>query len=472
MKRVIVSMIACNIIACVLTFGCAYTQDFQTRELTDKIFAVANTADGTEQIVIVSKKGLVVLNSFWSETTAQRFKSEIIKALQRDDFIYLINMTDRLDLFGGNAAYKDIPIIGHRAFLDRYKGKEEEVNAEIAELIEMWRWKEDVARERMPEHEPGSEQAIREQKWINTCKNRADELESGFSLVLPTEIYEDRKTLNLGDLTLNLIWLGKAGCNGMTIIKIPELKLAIIPGFIMHPHHLAPYPQSAYTKLDVPRWITVLEEVLEGQDAVENVLCGSNFSLLTSRDQAHKHLKYIRDLWNAVAKAEAAGKDLPEIHEQLSLENDFAFVKEMQAYVDNGDEWVRPQHHTHIRLFFLQHKNLASEMIIGLEGDSLSYALDSIRTLRNEDPDIYIEEATVNMIGYNLLNLEKYEDAIAVFKFNTDVFPESFNVYDSYAEALMKSGNTENAILNYKKSLELNPENNNAIEMLQTLENL
>ena len=66
--------------------------------------------------------------------------------------------------------------------------------------------------------------------------------------------------------------------------------------------------------------------------------------------------------------------------------------------------------------------------------------------------------------------MEKFADAVEVFRLNVEVFPESFNVYDSYAEALMKSGDIENAILNYNKSLELNPENNNAREMLQTLE--
>jgi tetratricopeptide (TPR) repeat protein len=470
MKSRLILLITCIQMICIFTPGYANTQDFQVREIFDKIFALKNTEDGNEQVVIVSEKGLVVLNSFWSETTAQRFKAGIIEALKRDDFLYLINMVDRLDLFGGNAAYRDIPIIGHKALLDKYKGKEAEIRAEIDDLVEMWRWKENVARERMPEHEPGSEQAITEQKWINTCKNRANELEEGFSLVLPTETYEDRKTLNLGDLTLNLVWFGKAGYDGETVIIIPELNLAMIPGFIMHPHHLAPYPQAEFSELDVPRWIRILEEILEGESAVENVLCGANYTDLWSRDRARTHLRYIRELWNAVTKAEAEGKDLPEIHEQLSLENEFAFVKEMHSYIEDGDDWVRPQHHTHIRLFFLQHKNLASELIKESGYDSLSVALAKIRKLRNEGEDIYVEEAAINGIGYHLLNMERFADAIEVFRLNVDVFPESWNVYDSYAEALMKSGDIENAVINYNKSLQLNPENGNAREILETLE--
>jgi hypothetical protein len=468
MKTGLILLTAYVLLICMFSLGYSNAKEFRAREISDIIFVLENVEGGEDQVVIASDKGLVVLNSFWSEITAQEYKTGIIEVFKRDDFFYLINMVDRLDMFGGNAAYDDIPILGHRAFWDKYKGNEEDVNAEIDRLIEMWRWKESVARERLPDHEPGSEQAVGEQRWINTCKQRADELEHGFTLVLPTEIYEDRRTLNLGDITLNLIWFGRAGCDGMTVITVPEAKLAIMPGFILHSHHLAPYPQPEFRELDVPRWIQILEEILEGDNAVENVLCDINN--LWSRERAHTHLNYIRELWNGVTKAEAEGIDLNEIQEQFSLENDFAFVKEMQVYKDGGDDWIRPQHLTHIRQFFLQHKNPASEMIKNLGIDSLSVALAQIRKLRNEGGDIYVEEASINTLGYNLLNMDRVADAIEVFKLNVEVFPESANVYDSYAEALMKSGDIENAILNYNKSLELNPDNNNAREMLQTLE--
>jgi Tfp pilus assembly protein PilF len=50
------------------------------------------------------------------------------------------------------------------------------------------------------------------------------------------------------------------------------------------------------------------------------------------------------------------------------------------------------------------------------------------------------------------------------------VFPTSSNAYDSLAEAYMKSGQKQLAIDNYKKSLELDPDNDNAKEKLKTLE--
>lgn len=452
---------------CPSFFENAYAQNFRIEKITDNIFVAKHPGMGEDQLVITSEKGLIVLNSFWSEITAKKYKNEIAKELDRDDFI-MINMVDRLDMFGGNAAYKESEIIGHRAFWDKFKGKEQEVGAEIRDLIDMWRRKENISRERMATHEPGSDAEKGERNWMNTCKQRADELEAGFSLVLPTVVYDDRKTLDLGDITLELIWFGRAGYDGMTVLVIPERKTAVIPGFILHSHHLAPHPQPSYAKLDVPRWIAVLEEILEGDDAVERVICDIN--QVWSPERARTHLHYIHTLWNSVQAAEAAGKDLKEIQDQLSLDKEFAFVKKMQVYIDGGDDWIRPQHQMHVRGFFLQHKNLASEMIKEKGMESLQATLRDIRKALDQENDIYVDEMSFNEIGYYLLNSSKIAEAIEVFRFNAEVHPESFNVYDSLAEAYMKNGDNEKALANYRKSLELNPNNENAKEKLKELQ--
>jgi tetratricopeptide (TPR) repeat protein len=79
-----------------------------------------------------------------------------------------------------------------------------------------------------------------------------------------------------------------------------------------------------------------------------------------------------------------------------------------------------------------------------------------------------LSERDINNIGYSLLNTGKTKDAIKTFKLNIDNY-NSANSYDSYAEALMKDGQTEAAIKNYKKSLEMNPGNTNAVEMLKRI---
>ena len=77
-------------------------------------------------------------------------------------------------------------------------------------------------------------------------------------------------------------------------------------------------------------------------------------------------------------------------------------------------------------------------------------------------------ERALNLFGYEVME-DAPEQAISIFQLNADSFPESANVWDSLAEAYMKAGDNDKAREYYRKSLELNPNNQNASEMLKQL---
>ena len=80
-----------------------------------------------------------------------------------------------------------------------------------------------------------------------------------------------------------------------------------------------------------------------------------------------------------------------------------------------------------------------------------------------------LSEAQLNRIGYVLLERRRLRDAIAIFRAIADRHPDSFNAFDSLGEAYAASGDREQAIGSYQRSLELNPKNTNAVEMLRKL---
>jgi tetratricopeptide (TPR) repeat protein len=91
---------------------------------------------------------------------------------------------------------------------------------------------------------------------------------------------------------------------------------------------------------------------------------------------------------------------------------------------------------------------------------------DAIALYRELD----VEEQRINQVGYRLLGEpDRLEEAISVFKLNTELFPESFNTWDSLGEGYMTAGQTDLAIANYEKSLKLDPSNANAVAMLERL---
>ena len=97
--------------------------------------------------------------------------------------------------------------------------------------------------------------------------------------------------------------------------------------------------------------------------------------------------------------------------------------------------------------------------------------LSAYMDLQSSDKnDEAISENNLNRKGYNLIAENNIELAKGIFKVNMQLYPESANVYDSYAEACMLNKEYEPAIKNYQKSLELNPQNQNAQKMIEKMQ--
>ena len=84
----------------------------------------------------------------------------------------------------------------------------------------------------------------------------------------------------------------------------------------------------------------------------------------------------------------------------------------------------------------------------------------------------FFSEGWTNGYGYHLMNEGQLEKAIELFKLNVQAYPASFNTYDSLGEAYLNAEEWELAAKNYKKSLELNPNNDNGRKMLEKIEKL
>ncbi|MES2679595.1 MAG: hypothetical protein V4635_06900 [Bacteroidota bacterium] len=117
--------------------------------------------------------------------------------------------------------------------------------------------------------------------------------------------------------------------------------------------------------------------------------------------------------------------------------------------------------------------NNAKEAIRSLAGSIVandSLALDNFIEDEELYPMIRVFEPDINDAGYALLEKGKITAAINVFKLNVKYFPKSWNCYDSLADAYMKAKEYLLALVNYKKSVVMNPKNEHGHEQIRKIE--
>jgi CubicO group peptidase (beta-lactamase class C family) len=115
-------------------------------------------------------------------------------------------------------------------------------------------------------------------------------------------------------------------------------------------------------------------------------------------------------------------------------------------------------------------KSLAEALMTTIVEKDLAAAIQKYHDLKAHESTGYnFGEGQLNQLGYQLLGMKRVKDAIEILKLNVEAYPASFNPYDSLAEAYTADGQTDLAVKNYKKSLELNPQNANAVEKLKKL---
>ena len=100
----------------------------------------------------------------------------------------------------------------------------------------------------------------------------------------------------------------------------------------------------------------------------------------------------------------------------------------------------------------------------------LAAAVAEYHRMRERYPAGTFNERVLNALGYEFLNENDTKTAVAIFELNVAEYPDASNPYDSLGEGYMRDGDRQKAIENYRKSLDLDPQNTNAVRMLEQLE--
>jgi glyoxylase-like metal-dependent hydrolase (beta-lactamase superfamily II) len=429
--------------------------------VSERVLVVKSGKVYTDQIIaLASKKGLVVIDTGKSPTLTEKYRKVIEQEFGRNDFAYVINTHFHFDHTSGNQIFPEAVIIAHETSPERMRQFDRERPNFVTQrraVITQW-------ENQLKTLEPDSEGALRLVDLIGSAEIMCDDLENNYILTLPTLTFNDRLSLDMGDLTFNLIYFGEGRHTGDDIIiHCPEEKL-LFTGDLFFKGSMAIAFSSQF---DAPRWMSVMNQVLKDKDAVRWVYDCHNGRM--SGEFITLWRDYLVGLWNDLSTAQEEGLNLEAVQERFSYENKYSFIS--KSGVD--PEQLKREHPNNVKYVWMRiHESQSATTLLErvMAESGLDAALKKYSEIKDAPVEkYYFDEVEMNRLGYQLINQNKLKEALEIFKMNVELYPEAWNVYDSLGEGYMLLGEKDLAIINYERSLKLNPDNANGVAMLERL---
>lgn len=381
-------------------------------KITDKVIVLNIEPPSSNNVIAINTaKGIVVIDTEISPTLADLIKAKITEVFNNDNFRYVINTHSHGDHTWGNQVFKDAVIIGHENCISEMAGLEEDVQTE------MERYKNSIARmgKRLDTLDQESESGKRLKQRIDRTGFILAGYTNNFVPTKPNILFNNNLTLNLGDITLELSWYGNAHSKSDILVYCPEENLLITGDVFIHKMN------PSYFKTDnldqLPRWISCLEKIKDNNGNIKYIIPGHNDQLLTIDD----------------------------------FTNTLTYIK-TQAELMNGKKSAYP--------VFMETMN----------NSGADVAINKFLELNRKSSEYYILEADYISQGYYFLYQKKdAKSAIIIFKTISELFPYSWNAFDCLGEAYYSNGERELALGSYKKALEINPDYDNAKQMIEKI---
>ncbi len=203
------------------------------------------------------------------------------------------------------------------------------------------------------------------------------------------------------------------------------------------------------SKREVPRMYKILENAGVQPSQIKLILVDNHDSAYKQspgHEEQGKQIHRVPDLLVYDGK-----KEMNRIVESpvVSLEKDLLAILEISSYQPNykGASWL---------LHLSEEKNTAAIMN------------DKTNTIAALQP-LVRQSSELNSLGYTWMHTGAIDKALMAFELNALLYPNDANVYDSLGEINARLDKKEAARKYYKKVLEIQPGNENAVKMLERL---
>jgi glyoxylase-like metal-dependent hydrolase (beta-lactamase superfamily II) len=290
---------------------------------------------------IQSQKGLVFIDTEMSPRITTPIKERVERAFGRTDWAYLVNTHGHHA--GGNGAFAGIPIVAHENLAA-------EIQWRIDGQIDPQRKRqtiEDAARVlttlRTNLRQSGGNRAYARlmRGEIRFWELYIEDLEEGYEVVKPTLTFSDRYTLDLGDLTLTLVFFGKGHSHSDTLVYIPQERLLFTGAVAYQRAQLPEIGEQAHME-DVQRHLAVLDEFLDPSVPIDRVIPSHSPPL--RRSDLVPIRDYYEKMLTGVRAAQREGLSFEQAAERLAQRRAFRTFLEPPP-----GHWAYGMHHRNLK---------------------------------------------------------------------------------------------------------------------------
>ncbi|OHB64695.1 MAG: hypothetical protein A2Y77_03710 [Planctomycetes bacterium RBG_13_62_9] len=267
---------------------------------------------------VQSQRGLVIIDTEASPRVMAPIKARIEETFGRSDWAYVINTHAHDNHCSGNSLFKGATIVGH-----------ENLGADMQWLID--RQTEPDRKQRTIDHfttilrdlHAALPQAARNPALARLIRSdlvfyglHLQDLQEGYEVVKPTLVFADKHTIDLGDLTLELIFFGKGHSNCDILIYIPQERILVSGAIAYQRGHLPEIGEASQLE-DVHRFIAVLDSLLADDVRIDHVIPGHSAPL--TRAALPPIRDYYKKMLMEVEAARREGLTLDETTKRLTL---------------------------------------------------------------------------------------------------------------------------------------------------------
>jgi glyoxylase-like metal-dependent hydrolase (beta-lactamase superfamily II) len=335
MRRRIYLLVACVVLAT------GIGAEVSPGRISDRVLIITAGSQDNNMIVLNSKEGLIIVDTFMSPSFAAEARDSVIRVFETDDVRIVINTHGHWDHFQGNQVFKDATVIGQASIIDDMHESEEgrkqslpHIHSRITEL-----------EQELASFKGDSAEADRLRLSLLQMNRLYIDLTVDYEFTPPSLLFQEELTLRLDDMTLRLLAFGGAHSRSDILIHIPEEKMLLV-GDVFGKGWLPSFSSSGDE--DYPRWRDRLKAVLSDSLTIDYVV-PSHGEMMTL-DELKACTRYLDRLWGLVAENSSSGLTLEQIQDKLSLALEFGPLDRQFS----SDEARNDNHNENIRTFWEQ----------------------------------------------------------------------------------------------------------------------